>query len=238
MTRMNVLDRLLALDGARVAVAILRAKDLRGLPVRRNGTLRVTADVRHGVASHRDMPVAHVVDADELPIATLAGVDALSLAGEGVRCDVRPSLRIEVGADAGDAAASGDDAFDYERATRDIAAELEAGFRAALRFRPDPAPDASVRARYGVPPIEDGPLSDASVRFAVAHASVTLRPDGPAALTLTCIESSIRHNRQFAAFFEPLRGVRYVLDGAEIERLTADVRAFLANHRERFIARS
>ena len=66
----------------------------------------------------------------------------------------------------------------YDDAARELVAELEAGFRSALLLRPDPDPAASARALRGLPPVEEGPLIDNSVRFAVGHASATLRPDG------------------------------------------------------------
>jgi hypothetical protein len=92
-----------------------------------------------------------------------------------------------------------------------------------------------VRARYGVPPIEAGPLADGSIRFAVDHASATLHADGTTALRLTCIESTIRRNRQSAVSYEPLHGARYALEADDLEQLAVDVRSFFSARRERFV---
>ncbi len=215
------------LDGARVAVALLRAADQTGDPVRRTGVLHLGA---------RGAPaIARIVDADDVPIVTLLAGDTCTAAGAAFRWELRPAFRIDVCA-LDDAPPPIDHAaIDVAHAMRGLAAELEAGFRSALLVRPDPAPEASVRARYGVPPIEDGPLADGSIRFAVDHASATLHADDDAALRLTCIASSIRSNRQSAVAYEPLRGPRYALAAAELEQLGADVRAFFAQRRERFV---
>jgi hypothetical protein len=233
----DVLDRLIALEGAAVSLAMLRAKDQIGRAVRRIGVVRLSVpamQVRERVLRRSDTPVARVVDAADLPLATLAGRDRLSLWEGGLRWELRPSFRIDVvERDAGEGPLR-EVALNFEDATRDLATELEAGFRSALRMRPDPAHDAGIRAQYGVPPVEPGALPDGSVRFAVGHGSAIVRPDGTNALRLTCTETTIVGNRQVASSFEPARGPRYALGTTDVARLAADLRAFFSLRHEDF----
>jgi hypothetical protein len=223
-------ERLRALDGQAVWVALLRAKDLRGTPVYRSGTFHLFDRPSAG-----DNPVTRIVDADRLPLVTFRGSDTLSVAEGALRVALRSSFRIDVldrpfPADAHISAGP----MTYETAARELVAELEAGFRNALILRPDPDPDASARARHGLPPVEASPLVDNSVRFAVAHLSATLRPDGDDGVRLTCVGSSVRDGRQLADLFEPAAGAHYAFEPAEVARLGSDIRAFLSNRRERF----
>jgi len=73
-------------------------------------------------------------------------------------------------------------------------------------------------------------------RIAVGHASATLRPDGEGAVRLTCVGSSVRDGKQLADLFEPDTGNHYLFEPDDLERLAADIRAFLSNRRERFAA--
>lgn len=155
----------------------------------------------------------------------------LTVVDDALRVALRPTFCVDV-SDRPFAAPAGVP-MTFERATRELVAELEAGFRNALILRPDPEPEASARALRGMPPVEDGPLIDRSVRFAVGHASATLRPEGDG-VRLTCVGSSVRAGVQFADLFEPAAGAYYPFEPAELVRLGADVRAFLGNRRERF----
>jgi len=237
----EMLERLLSFADAPVVVLLLRATDQTRRPVRRYGTLRLSVplDVLHArLRSRSTAPVVRIVDAAGLPIATLTGRDDLefALAGEALRWRIRPTFRIDV-MDRGDAEVGPPEiALNYDEATREMATEMEAGYRSALRMRPDPAPEAGLRAQHGVPPVEPGPLPDLSVRFAVSHSSATIRPDGTNAVHLTCIETSVVHNRQYAVAFEPPRGPRYALGTSDMARLAADVRAFFSHRREGFTA--
>ena len=96
------------------------------------------------------------------------------------------------------------------------------------------SPEASLRARYHVPPTEDGPLPDFSMRFAVGHNSATVRPFDDGIVRLTCIGSSVRDGRQVIDLFETAQGPQYALKPPDIERLANDIRAFLSNRRQRF----
>jgi hypothetical protein len=237
----EVLERLLPFDGVAVVVAMLRAADQTQRPVRRYGTLRlcVPRDILVGrVRARSDAPIVRIVDAAGLPIATLHGRDELALAleGEALRWRLRPTFRIDVLERGGAEVGPPEIPLDYDAATREMATEMEAGYRAALRMRPDPTPEAGVRALHGVPPVEPGPLPDGSVRFAVGHTSATIRPDGTNALRCTCIETTIVRNRQYAVAFEPPRGPRYALGTSDVARLAADVRAFFSHRRDGFNA--
>jgi hypothetical protein len=230
----DTFERLKALDGNAVWVALLRAKDLDGAPVYRSGTFHLFD--RPNAAEN---PVTRIVDADGLPLVTFRGSDTLSVAGGALRVALRSSFRIDVfDRPVAPEPSAESAALNYERAARELVAELEAGFRSALILRPDPDPAASVRARHGLPPVEAGPLIDRSVRFAVGHASATLRPDAETGVRLTCIGSSVRGGKQFADLFEPAAGARYTFEPADVVRLGADIRAFLCNRRERFVAYS
>jgi hypothetical protein len=225
--------RLRALDGKRVWVALLRAKDLDGTPVYRSGTFRL-----FDRPNAREKPVTRIVDDAWLPLVTFRGADTLSIDDDTLRVRLRPSFRIDVLDRPFPPPAPGAAPLDYERATREIVAELEAGFRSALILRPDPDPQSGARALRGLAPVEEGPLIDQSVRFAVGHASATLRPEGEDAIRLTCVGSSIRNGKQFADLFEPAAGATYTFAPDELERLGADARAFLSHRRERFVAYS
>jgi hypothetical protein len=223
-------ERLQALDGKRVWVALLRAKDQSAAPVYRSGDFRL-----FDRPNPSENLVTRIVDTDGLPVVTLLGSDTPSVVGGALRVALRPTFRIDVLEQPFPAATDGAaPPMTYERATRELVAELEAGFRSALVLRPDPDPEASARGRHGLPPLEEGPLLDHSVRFAVGHASATLRPDGENGVRLTCIGSSVRAGRQLTDLFEPAAGAHYVFEPADIERLGADIRAFLSNRRERF----
>jgi hypothetical protein len=224
-------ERLRALDGKPVWVALVRAKDQNGPAVYRNGVFHLFAQPLAGEA-----PVTCVLDGSDLPIVTFLGTDTLSVVDDALRAELRPSFRIDV-RDRPFPQASGEGAIiSYEQATRELVAELEAGFRAALLYRPDPDPDASLRARYRVPPTEEGPLRDWSMRFAVGHNSATLRPHDLDIVRLTCLGSSVRNGRQVVDLFEPLDGADYALTSRDMTRLAANVRAFLAERRDRFRA--
>ena len=224
-------ERLRALDGAQVWVALLRAKELRGTPVYRSGTFHLFDRPNAG-----DNPVTRVVDAEGLPLVTFRGSDTLTVVDGALRVALRPSFRIDVLDRPFAPEAPAGEGLTYQTAARVLVAELEAGFRSALLLRPDPDPEAGARALRGLPPVEEGPLIDNSVRFAVGHSSATLRPDGADAVRLTCVGSSVRDGKQFADVFEPAMGNRYAFEPADLERLGGDIRAFLSNRRERFAA--
>ncbi len=232
------LERLAALADAPVWAAILRAKDQLGPSIFRRGTLALLAapeDAQRAAESVIPQPIAQVLDDDGLAIVTVLARDTLSLWNGRVRAEFRSSFRIDLDDRPFPLPFVGEPAaITFERAARDVAAELEAGFRAALMLRPEPDPDASARARYGVKSPEGEPLSDGSVRFAVGHAAATLRPDGENGIALACIGSALRNGRQITELFEPESGPRYELDAAGVERLSADIRAFLCDRRERF----
>jgi hypothetical protein len=212
-------ERIIALDGARVWAAMTGTGVPRRPALVRHGTLRLPespCDAQSLAELGRDDVLARIVDADGLAIVTLLGADALSLWNDLLSVDVRPSFRIDVLARPFPEPAQSDVApLTFEGAARDLAIELEAGFRSALLLQPQP-------------------LGDTSVRFAVGHAAATLYPDEPAGIRLICIGSEVRFERQFAIPFEPVRGARYRLEPRDVERLALDVRAFLSNRRERF----
>ncbi len=224
------LERLNALAGASVYASILRAVDQQAQPVVREGRLRLS-----DAAAASDAPVAHLLDADELPIVTVLGRDGLSLVDDRVRVTLRPTMRVDF-AERPPVGPQIDEIPELTLASvaRELAAELEAGFRADLLMRPDPDPPASLRARYGSPPVEPRPLGDGSWRFAVDHAAATLYADGESALRLVCVGSDIRFGRQYADRYQPPGGARYVFVPDEIVRLGADIRAFLSGRWERF----
>ena len=222
-------ERLRALDGRDVFVALVRAKDQHGPAVYRSGVFHLFAPSLGGGA-----PVTCVLDARELPIVTLLGTDTLSIANGALRAELRPSFRIDVHDQPFPERTDDGGIISYEQATRELVAELEAGFRTALVYRPDPDPDASLRARYRLPPTEEGPLRDWSMRFAVGHNSATVRPHDLDTVRLTCLGSSVRAGRQVVDVFEPLDGVDYALISRDVTRLAANVRAFLAERRDRF----
>jgi hypothetical protein len=234
------LERLAALADGPVWVAILRAKDQLGGAVFRAGRLEMLSppDETTDPLVARAAPIARVVDPAGLPLVTVLGGDALSLWNGRVRAEFRSSMRVEL-----------DDrpipppllheaagAPTFQRAMRELAAELEAGFRATLLMRPDPDPDASARARAGVLSTDARPLSDGSVRFAVGHSAATLFPDAEnGGIRLTCIGSAIRWGRQIVENYVPAAGPQYPLDPGAVERLGADVRAFLCDRRDGFV---
>lgn len=222
----ETLERLQALDGKRVWVALLRAKDLAGTPVYRSGDFRL-----FDRPNPAENPVTRVVDRDGLPLVTLLGSDTPSVVDGALRVALRPTFRIDVREEPFPPLPDAGAPMTYDRAARELIAELEAGFRNALLLRPDPDPQASARRR---PPVEEGPLLDNSVRFAVGHAAATLRPEGESGVRLTCIGSSVRAGRQLTDLFEPAAGAFYAFEAAAIERLAGDIRAFLSNRRERF----
>lgn len=222
--------RLQALDGQPVWVELLRAKDLDGPRVHRRGVFRLFDRVENVPG-----PVTRIIDADGLPLVTFLGTDMLSVVDGALRAELRPSFRVDVNdRPFPNASRADDEVMMYDAAMRDLVAELEAGFRTALIMRPDPNPEASLRARYQVPPTEDGPLPDFSMRFAVGHNSATVRPFDDGIIRLTCIGSTVRDGRQVIDLFETAQGPHYALKPPDIERLANDIRAFLSDRRQRF----
>jgi len=229
----EVFERLKSLDGQPVWVALLRAKDQTGVPVYRTGTFRLFSQ-----PAGAEEPVTRIVDADDLPVVTFLGPDMFSLAGGALRAQFRASFRADVLDRPFPAVSVDTDGVSFEDAMRELVAELEAGFRTALIMRPDPDPEASLRARYHVPPTEEGPLPDWSMRFAVGHNSATIRPHDDGIVRLTSIGSSLRGGRQVIDLFEPAQGSLYKLISSDIARLAVDVRRFLSNRREFYVPNS
>jgi hypothetical protein len=230
----EVFERLKSLDGQPVWVALLRAQDQTGVPVYRTGTFRLFSQ-----PPGAEEPVTRIVDADDLPVVTFLGPDMFSLAEGVLRAHFRPSYRVDVLDRPFPPLPSADtDGLSFQGAMRELVAELEAGFRTALIMRPDPDPDASLRARYHVPPTEEGPLPDWSMRFAVGHNSATIRPHDDGIVRLTTIGSSLRGGRQVIDLFEPAQGPLYKLIPSDIERLAVDIRRFLSNRREFYVPKS
>ncbi len=232
------LERLIALDGVPVWASVLRAVDQYALPIVREGRLRLLETpetIGAAFEAANDVPVAQIVDVGDLPIVTVIGRDRIALLDDRLRVTFRPTMRVDI-AGRPPVTPQVDDIPELTLAAvaRDLAAELEAGFRAELLMRPDPDPPASLRARYGAPPIEPRPLDDGSVRFAVGHSAATLYPDGDLALRLVCVGSEIRFGRQYADRYDPVGGPRYVFVPEEIARLGADMRAFLSHRWEQF----
>jgi len=230
-------ERLIALDGANVTLAMRRAKDQSLYPILRVGTLRLAVPswaLVNTIESRLDTVVARVFDEEHLPIATFIGRDRLATMNGRLHFELRPTFTIDVELRDPNVVPAPGYMIDYARATRDVAAELEAGFRGDLRFRPDPDPAASLRASYGVSALDDRPLPDGSVRFAVGHASTALHPDGPAGLRLRCVEVRVERNHQIATDYELAFGCRYALESTDIRRLAADMRLFLSHRFERF----
>ena len=223
----KALERLIALDGAPVWAAITRAKDQRGAAIVRHGTLY--ADPARDAAA----PVAQIVDDDELPIVTIRPSDKMSVWSDLASVEFRASFRVDILQRPFPASVGDTTDMTYERAARELAAELEAGFRNGLLFRPDPDAEAGPPQRYGVPKVETKPLSDNSFRFAIGHSAATLHPVD-AGIKLTCIASDVRYNLQVTEVYHPKRG-EYALDPAGIEALGSDIRAFLSHKRDRFV---
>jgi hypothetical protein len=213
-----------ALDRSDVWVRMHRSIDPTGPSIVRRGRFAVVGE--HG---------PQVVDEAGVAIVTIVERDVVTPTNRGVRVDLRPSFRIEISTRPFSLEPPHDDAaVGFDWATRDLAAEMEASFRGALLMRPDPNHGASVRAQHRVAPIEAASLRDHSVRFAVDHASVTLHPEGEAAIRLTCIQSTVRGVRQYVEHFQTPEGPRYPATAAAIERLAADMRAFLSGRHGHF----
>ena len=228
-------ERLRALDGTPVNVSILRAPGLHGEAVIRAGTLRALSAKERRlpiVGAVTDRPIGCVDDDGGFAIATLLETDTFDIDFGPLRAILRPSFRIDVAADP--FPIPPERLPDFHAATRDIAAELEAGFRTALIVRPDPDPSAGIRADRGLPPVDTGPLSDGSVRFAIGHSSARLVPEGKGSIALVCTETVVREIEQVAERYVPQRGGTYALLPSEIRQLTSDIRAFLNGRREGF----
>ena len=213
-------DRIIALDGARVWAALTNPADPRALTIVRSGTLRLPespCDAQTLAELTRDEVLMRIAGTDDLPLVTLLGADTPTLWNDLLSVELRPTLRIDLlDRPFPRAAASESELPGYERTARELAAELEAGFRGALLLQP-------------------APLLDKSVRFAVGHAAATLYPDDVSGgVRLVCILSEVRFDQQFATPFVPRGGARYTFAASEIERLAADIRAFLSNARDRF----
>lgn len=216
----ETIERLRALDGKEVGVALVQSKLLGGLPVHRTGIFRM-----FDRPNEADNPVTRILDAAGVPLVTFRGADMLTVIGPILRVALRATFHVDV--QEGPFPPVERPAqlrLNYQLTTREVVPELEAAFRRALIMRPNS--------------VEEGPLIDNSVRFAVGHLSATLRPDGLDGLRLTCIGSSVRDGRQFADLFEPATGARYAFEPDDVVRLGADVRAFLSSRREGFVSYS
>ena len=203
----------------------------------RNGTFSLVVepgDVEALVEAGAGEPIAMIVDAGGLPIVSILDTDTFETFGDLISVEFRSSFRVDILGRPFPRPTFGDDVpYTYERAARELAAELEAGLRTMLLFRPDPDPSAGVRTRHGVPATASSPLKDNSIRFAVGHLASTLVPDD-GAIRITCVLSEVRPNWQRVHLMHPLGGNRYELERGEIERLGSDIRAFLFNQLDRF----
>src|SRR5665213_3243332 len=136
----EVFERLKSLDGQRVWVALLRAKDQTGAAVHRGGVFRLFSQPPGEKA-----PVTRIVDADDLPVVTFLGPDMFSLVDGALRAQFRASFRVDVLDRSFPPVASASTRdMSFEDAMRELVAELEAGFRTTLIMRPDPDPEASL----------------------------------------------------------------------------------------------
>lgn len=233
----KALERLLTLDGAGVWASIIRAPDQRGRGVVRSGTLRLVvpvADVARIVDERSDEPIAQIFDADDLPIVSILGTDGFSMHNTLLSVEFRSSFRVDILDRPFKPAFDDYVPMNYDRASRQLAAELEAGFRSLLLFRPDPDPNAGAPLRHGVPPPAPGPLKDNSIRFAIGHVAATLHQCDEG-IRITCILSEVHFQHQRVHTFRPIAGERYALDDDGIARLGADIRAFLCERGERFV---
>src|SRR5580698_222203 len=84
-------ERLRALDGTQVWVALLRAEHLHGTPVYRSGIFHL-----FDRPNPADNPVTRIVDADGLPLVTFRGSDMLSVVDGVLHVTLRASFRIDV----------------------------------------------------------------------------------------------------------------------------------------------
>jgi hypothetical protein len=216
----ETIERLQALDGKEVGVALVQSKLLGGLPVQRTGIFRMFDRQNDG-----DTPVTRILDAAGVPLVTFRGADMLTIIGPILRVALRATFHVDVQEGPfPPVARPAQLRLNYHLTTREVVPELEAAFRRSLIMRPNA--------------VEEGPLIDNSVRFAVGHASATLRPDGIDAVRLTCIGTSVRDGRQLADLFEPATGARYAFEPDDVVRLGADIRAFLSSRREGFVSYS
>jgi len=210
----------MALDGKEVGVAFVQSKLLGGLPVHRAGVFRMFDRPVPG-----ENPVTRILDAAGVPLVTFRGQDMLTIDGPILRIALRATFHVDIREGAfPPVQRPANLRLNYQLTTREIVPELEAAFRRSLIMRPSA--------------VEEAPLIDNSVRFAVGHASATLRPEGLDGVRLTCVGTSIRDGRQFADLFEPAAGARYLFEPDDVIRLGADIRAFLNNRREGFVSYS
>ncbi len=216
----ETIERLRALDGKEVGVALVQSKLLGGLPVHRTGIFRMFD--RPNAA---DNPVTRIVDAAGVPLVTFRGSDLVTVEGPVLRVALRATFHVDVQEGPfPPVVRPAQLRLNYQLTTREVVPELETAFRRALIMRPSS--------------VEEGPLIDNSVRFAVGHASATLRPDGLDGVRLTCVGTSVRDGRQLADLFEPAAGARYAFEPDDVVRLGADIRAFLSSRREGFVSYS
>jgi hypothetical protein len=211
----SALERLIALEGRPMWASIVRGADA---PVVRNGTLRLfepDCDVQTLREAGPGETFARIVDAAGLPIVALRGGDPLSLFRNLLSAELGPAFRADLLDRAFPDRAGAAGVRTYEAVARELHAELEAGFRSELLRQSEP-------------------LADRSVRFAVGHAAATLYPDGDYGIRLKCVFSEVRFEQQFTTIYVPPRGSRYVRAAAEVERLGADIRAFMSNERAGF----
>jgi hypothetical protein len=233
------LDRLIALDEQRVWASIVRGRDQRGRGVVRSGVLRLVLPpdaLRRTVELRSDEPIAQIYDDAGLPLVSLLGTDTFTMFTNNLlSAQLRTTLRVDILDRPFRSAYDDFVPMSYERASRMLAAELEAAFRSLLLFRPDPDPDPDVRPRVlpGIPPASTGPLQDGSIRFAVGHVAVTLHPDDGGML-MRCILSEVKFDWQRVHVFRPIKGEHYALDEAAIEELGSDIRSFLCEQADRF----
>lgn len=234
----KAVERLIALDGSRASVSIIRAKNQAGgAGVIRNGTLALVLtpdEVRATVAAGQEEPLAVIVDATGLPLVAVMGNDTFSLHGDIISVAFRATFRVDILARPFPRSLVADyEPMTYERAARELAAELEAGLRSMLLVRPDPDPSAGV-PRHGVPATASAPLRDNSVRFAVGHLAATLFPDD-GGIRLMCVQSEVKPTWQRVHLRVPITGEQFALEADDIEQLGAYIRAFLCGHHVDFI---
>lgn len=222
------LRRLVDLDGSSVWISIVRARQPSGGAIVREGILRLKeAPASSRVDAMPERILAEVVDGDDVRLAIILSTEILHRWNNIVRAERRLTFRVEVSDQEFAGTHGGDPPCTYLKFARDLAAELEAGFREGVTFEPDPDPTASWEALYEEFFPQPAALTDgASLNIAANSRSVIVRQNERGNIEVTFFAPVMRNGQLICGIFRRKKSDTVPCSSAGVQQLGWELRRF------------